>query len=424
MGPVPAEPTPARREQETQEPEPPGGRAPVGPLRNADMPGSSPGGGSSLQAGLGTSCEGAGCQAAETQPAGAGEDHVGGGGGSACSAPVPPHLPSPVSGAATRGSDAPSADGVSRAGVADGASARVSEAGSAAPGTAAGGGGPRGEPYKLCSVARAAPGQRPEKSFVFECRIGKLRTGGALLDSGAELCFVDAEWVRQHGVATTPVAPIQVRLADGRTLVSDRELRCSLTMDGYPMPTQAFRVVPLGSKGCSVILGMTWLTAHKPVVDWAGGTATLARPQGSVVLRSQRYRDKEAFSFMSLAQLQLSLLRGEVEQVYLSTVTAASGDAPPPAAVPDGPPPTGQAEVDALLARFQDVLRAKLPDGRRPGSRVKHNIREVDGAVPPPLRPPIYICCSGSPLQPCSRCCGSASASALRAWSPPACWRC
>jgi len=111
------------------------------------------------------------------------------------------------------------------------------------------------------------------------------------------LCFVDAEWVRQHGVRTAPVAPIQVRLADGRVLTSDRELRCRLTLDGYCMPTQAFRVVPLGSKGCFVILGMTWLTAHKPVVEWAEGTATFTCPQGSVVLRSRRYCGKEAFAF-------------------------------------------------------------------------------------------------------------------------------
>ena len=221
--------------------------------------------------------------------------------------------------------------------------------------------------------------------------VGKLRTDGALLDSGAELCFVDAEWVRRHGVRTTPVAPIQVRLADGRILVSDRELRCRLTMDGYCMPTQAFRVVPLGSKGCSVILGMTWLTAHKPMVDWAEGTATLTRPQGSVVLRSQRYRKDEAFAFMSWAQLQQALQKGAVEQVYLSTVTAAPDDAPPPEAVPDDPPPTGRAEVDTLLARFRDVLRAVLPEGRRPASRVKHHIREVEGARPPPLRPPIRM---------------------------------
>ena len=129
----------------------------------------------------------------------------------------------------------------------------------------------------------------------------------------AQSCvFITVEWVRHNGLRTAPVAPIQVRLADGRTLTSDRELQCRLTLDGYSMPPQAFRVVLLGSKGCSVILGMTWLTSHQPVVDWAEGTATLTRSQGSVVLRSQRFRGRDAFSFMSPAQLQLALQRGEV----------------------------------------------------------------------------------------------------------------
>ena len=355
------------------------------------MPAAAPGTGSEPPAGLGKACATAGCQAAGTQPAEAGEDPPGGGDERSGPAVDPPHLPLPAGSTATRG-ETPSASGASGAGVAGSASgAPASEGERAAPGTAAGAGGPRAEPYRLCSVAQETPEQRPERSLVFECRVGRLHTTGALLDSGVELCFVDAEWVRQHGVRTAPVAPIQVRLADGRVLTSDRELRCRLTLDGYCMPTQAFRVVPLGSKGCSVILGMTWLTAHKPVVEWDEGTATLTCPQGSVVLRSRRYRGKEAFAFMSVAQLQQALQQGEVEQVYLSTVTAASDDAPPPEAAQDGPPPTGQAEVDALLAEFRDVLRAKLPEGRRPASRVQHHIRDVEGAQPPPLRPPIRM---------------------------------
>ncbi|PSC68320.1 retroelement pol poly [Micractinium conductrix] len=136
---------------------------------------------------------------------------------------------------------------------------------------------------------------------------------------------------------------------------------------------------------------MTWLTAHAPVVDWGEGTTTLHRPQGEVVLRSRRYHQGQAFAFMSMSELQQALLAGQVERVYLSTVTAASDDEPPPAAEPDSSLSTGRAEVDALLDRFKDVLRATLPDGKRPASRVKHHIREVEGAQPPPLRPPIRM---------------------------------
>src|ERR1700730_4236612 len=92
----------------------------------------------------------------------------------------------------------------------------------------------------------------------------------ALLDSGAELCFIDAKFASRLRLPKTPVTPREVVFINGTTSVWVTEVVRLSAMD----PTDVMFVITNLDPSCDVILGMNWLFQHNPLVDWITGQVT------------------------------------------------------------------------------------------------------------------------------------------------------
>jgi hypothetical protein len=95
----------------------------------------------------------------------------------------------------------------------------------------------------------------------------------ALVDSGATMSFVDPTFAEQAGL---PFAekPLRVTLADGREITSSRSSTVPMAIKG----TQHQEYIELQQVPLShypVILGLSWLRAHNPVINWMDGTINM-----------------------------------------------------------------------------------------------------------------------------------------------------
>ena len=97
----------------------------------------------------------------------------------------------------------------------------------------------------------------------------------ALLDSGASSCFIDVAFSQAHGAPIVGLSkPIPVEAIDG----------CVLSLGAITQAT-----IPLGLRVGShqeelasprhpIVLGLTWLEAHNPIVDWCNRSITFSEP--------------------------------------------------------------------------------------------------------------------------------------------------
>src|ERR1700731_4346366 len=102
----------------------------------------------------------------------------------------------------------------------------------------------------------------------------------ALLDSGAELCFIDTKFASRLRLPKTPVTPREVVFINGTTSVWVTEVvRLSIRLSAMDLTNVMFVITDL-DPSCDVILGMNWLFQHNPLVDWTTGQVT---PRPSVI---------------------------------------------------------------------------------------------------------------------------------------------
>src|ERR1700719_3734756 len=96
----------------------------------------------------------------------------------------------------------------------------------------------------------------------------------ALLDSGAELCFIDTKFASRLRLPKTPVTPREVVFINGTTSVWVTEaVRLSIRLPAME-PTNVMFVITDLDPSCDVILGMNWLLQNNPLVDWITGQVT------------------------------------------------------------------------------------------------------------------------------------------------------
>jgi len=99
-----------------------------------------------------------------------------------------------------------------------------------------------------------------------------------LLDSGAMGMFVDKKFAEKHGFKLDKLErPLVVMNVDGSNNSRERimhEIECNVYYRGH-QERMKFDVCSLGRM--DVILGMPWLVAHNPEIDWEKGKVKMTR---------------------------------------------------------------------------------------------------------------------------------------------------
>lgn len=95
-----------------------------------------------------------------------------------------------------------------------------------------------------------------------------------IIDSGACSCFIDLTFATNHHISLQPKTwGLAVHLADGATIKSG-----PVTQETVPLLTtmaphhqELLSLDAISSPLFPIILGMPWLQAHNPSIDWATG---------------------------------------------------------------------------------------------------------------------------------------------------------
>ena len=100
----------------------------------------------------------------------------------------------------------------------------------------------------------------------------------ALLDSGATGIFVDKKFVEEHGFKLEKLdQPIEVKNVDGTSNSGGKithELKCNVFYRGHHKRLR-MDICNLGRT--KMILGMPWLAAHNPEINWETEEVKISR---------------------------------------------------------------------------------------------------------------------------------------------------
>lgn len=94
----------------------------------------------------------------------------------------------------------------------------------------------------------------------------------ALIDSGAEQCFLDTNLVKQMGIMLEPLQEqVKICALNGNLLahVTHQTTPVHLVVSGNHHENIRFYV--FDSPLCPLVLGFPWLKIHNPLIDWTGG---------------------------------------------------------------------------------------------------------------------------------------------------------
>jgi len=116
----------------------------------------------------------------------------------------------------------------------------------------------------------------------------------ALLDSGATGMFIDRQTAARHGFKLQKLErPLMVKNVDGTVNSGGaitHQVECNVFYKGH-MERMRMDVCNLGKT--EVILGMPWLAAHNPEIDWETGEVKMTRCPPLCGGKSQKSRKKE-----------------------------------------------------------------------------------------------------------------------------------
>ena len=93
-----------------------------------------------------------------------------------------------------------------------------------------------------------------------------------MIDSGATISFIHQNLAQQYNL---PLAQhlLRISLANGSTHLSQHATTLVIQSHSQHFSTHTFQLIILGNY--AVILGMDWLRAHNPDIDWDNRTVTL-----------------------------------------------------------------------------------------------------------------------------------------------------
>jgi len=124
---------------------------------------------------------------------------------------------------------------------------------------------------------------KPLREVWLEVRIEKLDNHEgvmvkALLDSGATGIFVDKKFVEEHGFRLEKLdQPVEVKNVDGTSNSGGNithELECNVFYRGHH---ERLRIDVCNLGMTKMILGMPWLAAHNPEINWETGEVRMSR---------------------------------------------------------------------------------------------------------------------------------------------------
>jgi len=116
----------------------------------------------------------------------------------------------------------------------------------------------------------------------------------ALLDSGATSLFMDMTFAREKGFKIERIKnSLLVKNVDGTVNVGEvitHQVECNMFFKGH-VERVKMDVYNLGKT--EVILGMPWLAAHNPEIDWEKGEVKMTRCPPICRKRKQERKKKE-----------------------------------------------------------------------------------------------------------------------------------
>ena len=207
-----------------------------------------------------------------------------------------------------------------------------------------------------------------------------------LLDCGASDVFIDLAFARRCGLTLSP-SDRSIRLANGSIAAAAGRTTATCSLDaskGSPVPFESeFTATTLESY--DIILGMTWLVAHDPLIGWRDRSITLrtpGRPHRTITPLECLSEDPTTPTLATITckGLQKAIRRGEVVELLMLKVRSTDADS--------GPPGADDPDIKALLEEYKDVRPDELPHASGiPNRGVEHRITLKPGTVPPPSRP-------------------------------------
>jgi hypothetical protein len=102
-----------------------------------------------------------------------------------------------------------------------------------------------------------------------------------LVDSGATSSFIDQTFDAQHNIPMVKKStPVPVEVIDGKTIASG-----AITHETTPLElcigkhTEKIVFNIISTSHHPIILGLPWLEAHNPIIDWRSRTFTFSAQQ-------------------------------------------------------------------------------------------------------------------------------------------------
>lgn len=200
--------------------------------------------------------------------------------------------------------------------------------------------------------------------------------GTIMVDGGSTGNFISAAFAHRLGLPLIHIDhTIQVRLANGHIDTCHKRAVVTFSTQGYQETIHATVLSSLS--GADLILGMPWLKAHNPSIDWRTheikltfGSAKPCKlgPDPSVTIHARLVTSKQ---FAHLARQH---------DVYLAIVR------PIKTATPETPP-SEHPRATALRREYADVFPENLPPGLPPSRTVDHRIELEPGFAPPNRSP-------------------------------------
>ena len=215
---------------------------------------------------------------------------------------------------------------------------------------------------------------------IYNCKVAG-EEACALIDSGANRNFISREFLEARRIEYEPVEQTY-RVAGGtQKKVYGYAYRLPLQM-GDRQATVTCQVITEPTH--DLILGIPWLKANNPRLDWQALTLTLktgeelspTRPNTAHTRRGGEATKRQVKQAIKEGGMAYLAWMTEVEEETTASIRSAAQAQTAP-----------HTTLQTLLEEFEDVFPAKLPQGLPPRRPVDHAIEVTPGAEPPHRRP-------------------------------------